>query len=56
MGLDTRDELSEKHGESLGDLLKISLAKGDPSQMVRIISDLDKVTKERLIAFFTEKC
>lgn len=51
MGLDTGDELSEEYGESLDDLLKIPLSKGDPNQIVRIYLDLNKVTKEGLTIF-----
>lgn len=54
MGLDTSDELSKEHGEPLGDLPEILLSKGEPRRIVWIGSDLDKVIKERLIAFLLE--
>lgn len=54
MELDIRDELSEKHGGPLGDMLQIPLSKGDPSRIVQISLDLDKVKKERLTAFLQE--
>lgn len=44
MGLDTRDELIDEHGDLQGDFLEIPLSK-DPSQMVQIGSELDKVIK-----------
>lgn len=54
IGLDIRDKLIEEHSKPLGDPLKIPLMKGDPNWTVRIGSDLDQVTKERLATLLDE--
>lgn len=51
MGLYMRDELIEDHGKPLDNLLDVTLLKGDPSRMVQVGYDLDKVTKEWLTNF-----